>query len=303
MHNTQKLLNLQIFVAHTMYVLHIVGILSYEMHQEVLARALKNLATSIAPQELASMPLMSPPKQISIVQSAAQLHEVVADLMKNAPLLGFDTESAPVFEKGLKRKADLLQLAPSAEKVFVVKLSRFAMKELAPLERLFNTKASPVKCGFSWSEDICALRELYMPILGENCVDLGTLARNAGVLKTSLQQMSALLFGERVSKAVTLSNWHKRNLTLAQLHYAATDAVASFRIATKYAELVQDPTLKCFVGVGAMSCCYCSAPAFIRYFRGIWGCDGCDVAHGGGPEPEVGKNSVRSIDFGVGETI
>jgi ribonuclease D len=45
-----------------------------------------------------------------------------------------------------------------------------------------------------------------------------------GIEDKSLRKMAAIILGVGVSKAQRLSNWEARELTAAQLRYAATDA-------------------------------------------------------------------------------
>ena len=55
-------------------------------------------------------------------------------------------------------------------------------------------------------------------------IDLQALVSEWGVEEKSLRKMSAIVLGQRVSKAQRLSNWEAAQLTSRQQLYAATDA-------------------------------------------------------------------------------
>ena len=61
-------------------------------------------------------------------------------------------------------------------------------------------------------------------------VDLQHEAIRWGIEEKSLRKLSAIVLGERVSKAQRLSNWEAEQLTPQQQEYAATDAWVCPRI-------------------------------------------------------------------------
>jgi ribonuclease D len=61
-------------------------------------------------------------------------------------------------------------------------------------------------------------------------VDLQNEASRWGIEEKSLRKLSALVLGERVSKAQRLSNWEAGTLTEQQRDYAATDAWVCLKI-------------------------------------------------------------------------
>ncbi|MEE1167721.1 MAG: hypothetical protein UHS52_01730, partial [Alistipes sp.] len=60
--------------------------------------------------------------------------------------------------------------------------------------------------------------------------DLQNEASRWGIEEKSLRKLSALVLGERVSKAQRLSNWEAGTLTEQQRDYAATDAWVCLKI-------------------------------------------------------------------------
>ena len=55
-----------------------------------------------------------------------------------------------------------------------------------------------------------------------------------------MKNLTALIFGERISKAAQLSNWASESLTKKQIDYAATDAWISRRLFLEVREILKD---------------------------------------------------------------
>ena len=72
-------------------------------------------------------------------------------------------------------------------------------------------------------------------------VDLQTIAPQWGIGEKSLRKLSAIVLGQRVSKAQRLSNWEAATFTDKQKLYAATDAWVCTAI---YDRLLHTPQIK-----------------------------------------------------------
>ena len=72
-------------------------------------------------------------------------------------------------------------------------------------------------------------------------VDLQTIAPQWGIGEKSLRKLSAIVLGQRVSKAQRLSNWEAATFTDKQKLYAATDAWVCTAI---YDKLLHTPKIK-----------------------------------------------------------
>lgn len=160
--------------------------------------------------------------------------EAIADALKEArdcAITGFDTETRPVFRRGVSHPVALLQVA-LPQKVFLIRLRHSGMTDdiIAYLEdeRL-------VKAGVAVRDDIAALQRLRHFRPG-GFVELADLSRQAGIRSEGVKKLAGLLLGFRVSKGPQTSNWEADVLTDKQIRYAATDAWASLRI---YEALVQ----------------------------------------------------------------
>ena len=162
--------------------------------------------------------------KIYVVTSPAEAEHVV-DYLLSQPVLGFDTETRPAFEKGRHYRCALLQVSTRTD----CYLFRLNMIGLCPaVVRLLGDK-TVTKVGLAWNNDMLSLRELGHFERG-HFIDLQDMVRQLGIEDQSLVKIYANLFGERISKSERLSNWERPDLKESQKVYAAIDAWACVRI-------------------------------------------------------------------------
>ena len=162
--------------------------------------------------------------KIYVVTSAADAENVV-DYLLSQPVLGFDTETRPAFEKGKNYLCSLLQVSTHTD-CFLFRLNTIGLCP-AVVRLLSDTKVT--KVGLAWNNDIQSLKRLGNFNPG-HFIDLQDMVHQLGIEDQSLVKIYANLFGERISKAERLSNWERRELTERQMEYAAIDAWACVRI-------------------------------------------------------------------------
>lgn len=173
-------------------------------------------------EEINALPLKRWNGPVEIVRTEAQRDKAVKEL-RSEPLLGFDTETRPVFKKGRKPNLpSLLQLA-TAECVYLFQLNLLPMNN-GLLDLLADSDV--IKTGVAVRDDICGLRKLTEFTPG-GFVDLSDISASTGMQTHGLRNMAANLLGFRISKTAQCSNWAKDNLARAQVAYAATDAWVS----------------------------------------------------------------------------
>ena len=151
--------------------------------------------------------------------------EAVFSEIHNHTQIGFDTESKPVFVKGVYHHVALMQLATPSE-VFLIRLNRTGLA--API-REFLESAHHLKIGLALQNDLQDLQKLE-PFQPRSFVDLHTLAKEAGISSLGLRKLSAMFLNIRISKGAQVSNWEAQELTEKQIRYAATDAWACLQI-------------------------------------------------------------------------
>ena len=162
--------------------------------------------------------------KIYVVTSPVEAENVV-DYLLSQPILGFDTETRPAFEKGKRYYCSLLQVSTRTD-CFLFRLNKTGL--CPAVVRLLGDE-QVTKVGLAWNNDMLSLRQLGSFKPGR-FIDLQDMVRELGIEDQSLVKIYANLFGERISKAERLSNWERNELTEKQMEYAAIDAWACVRI-------------------------------------------------------------------------
>ena len=88
-----------------------------------------------------------------------------------------------------------------------------------------TSEARTIKAGVSLADDLRALKKVF-PFAEKNILDLGHVARRSGFEQTGVRNLAGILLGFRIPKGTKTSNWAARELSAAQIAYAATDAWA-----------------------------------------------------------------------------
>ena len=154
------------------------------------------------------------------------------EVLAESPVLGFDTETRPTFQKGQNFPVALLQLA-GANHVFL-----FQLGKLEDYGGLFRMLSDPdvLKVGIALHDDVKKLQALHeFPAAG--FLELSSISTKAGIVNTGLRALAAILLGHRVSKGAQVTNWSRSQLTAAQIQYAATDAWVSRFLYVRMLEL------------------------------------------------------------------
>ncbi len=166
--------------------------------------------------------------QIEVVNTPAQATSALKALA-GASVLGFDTESKPTFTVNEQSEGPHIVQLSTLHKAWIFQLEdadcRHAVAQL--LESPAITKA-----GFGLGDD----RRRIIHKLGvdlQGVLELNTVFRERGYRKDmGVRGAVAVLFNKRFikSKKAATSNWANRQLTEAQIVYAANDAYAALRV-------------------------------------------------------------------------
>lgn len=178
----------------------------------------------ISNEETASLPAIEFKGRIRVIDTERDVEAACKEL-RRSPVIGFDTETRPSFRAGVTYRVALLQLA-TPDSACLFRLNRIPLAK--PIIDLLEDK-NVVKVGAAVAGDLRALQQLRH-FRERGFVDLQELAPQWGIEEKSLRKLSAIVLGQRVSKAQRLSNWEARTLTDKQALYAATDAWVCARI-------------------------------------------------------------------------
>ena len=176
---------------------------------------------SISRDALILLPVHSYQGPVEVVDHDDMLKEAVRAL-EGEELLGFDTETKPVFKPGISYPPALVQLA-GERKAYIFQLQK--LRHLDGLLRIFSNPRV-IKAGIALADDLKKLQEVraFTPA---GFAEVGELARTLGITQTGLRSLAGLVLGYRVSKREQRSNWARAQLTPSQITYAATDAWVS----------------------------------------------------------------------------
>ena len=171
---------------------------------------------------------------IVVVDKPEQIEAAWNDIQR-WDIIGFDTETRPSFKAGVSHKVSLLQLS-TPERCYLFRLNRIRLDNR--ILKILGSKRIR-KIGADVAGDIRSLHALRH-FQEDGFVDLQHEAPRWGIEEKSLRKLSAIVLGQRVSKAQRLSNWEAGVLTEQQREYAATDAWVCIRI---FEELSKSPTV------------------------------------------------------------
>ncbi len=186
----------------------------------------------ISNEQTALLPAIEFRGEIRIVEDERDI-AAACKYLAEQPVIGFDTETRPSCRPGVTFRVSLLQLS-SPEVCYLFRLNRIPLDKA--ILQLFENKRL-LKVGADVAGDLRSLRQIRH-FRDAGFIDLQAIAPEWGIAEKSLRKLSAIVLGQRVSKAQRLSNWEAATLTDKQQLYAATDAWVCTRI---YDRLLRTP--------------------------------------------------------------
>lgn len=179
---------------------------------------------TISKEQLAKLPIAVYEGKICLVDTPDKMEEAVKHL-KEAKIIGFDTETRPSFKRGHTFKMALIQLC-TQDCCYL-----FRTNEIGYPKELIDILEDPniLKVGLSIHDDFHNLRRVTN-IEPKGFIDLQTFVKDYKIADNSLSRLYGILFGYRISKGQRLTNWENAELTPLQKNYAALDAFACISI-------------------------------------------------------------------------
>jgi ribonuclease D len=176
------------------------------------------LSPSISREELASLPIRRYEGRITLVDSPERLDEARSVICREQ-MVGLDTETRPAFRRGESHLPCLVQVA-TADAVYLFPLRH---GDSFPVLAALLEAPGIVKAGVALAFDLRQLR-LVFPFAEENVVELGAIARRAGLEQAGVRNLAGIVLQYRIPKGNRTSNWAAARLSASQVTYAATDA-------------------------------------------------------------------------------
>ena len=192
---------------------------------------------SITPEEIEKMELQAFPGTIHVISHPGIEFSKALAYLKKQEILGFDTESKPVFSPGVHHNGVALLQLSGAEHAYLFRIQKLGMRR-----RLCSILANPsiIKVGAASADDVHGLQH-YTQFKPAGFVDLQKEVWQWGIRDKSVKKMAAIILGVKVSKSQQLSNWEAETLNEAQKKYAATDAWICREMYLKLRESPKNP--------------------------------------------------------------
>ncbi|MBR4789069.1 MAG: 3'-5' exonuclease domain-containing protein 2, partial [Bacteroidales bacterium] len=175
---------------------------------------------AITPQEIERLPLVAFEGRIHVISQPGLELERALSYLRKQKIIGFDTESKPVFTPGQHGNGVALLQLSGPDQAFL-----FRVRQLGMPKKLCSILSNPeiLKVGAACHDDVRGLQHLRL-FEERGFVDLQKCVWEYGIRDKSVKKMSAIILGVRISKTQQLSNWEADKLSDAQKKYAATDA-------------------------------------------------------------------------------
>ena len=185
----------------------------------------------ISREAINALPIRRYEGEVHLVATREAMERAAADFAAER-VVGFDTETRPAFRAGQSYPPALVQVA-SARAVYLFQLARLDFSSV--LSALLGSPTT-AKAGVGLGDDLRQLRKVF-ELAPAALVDLGAVARRHGVERSSVRTLAALFLGIRIPKGTKTSNWAARELSPAQVAYAATDAWACRELYLRFEEM------------------------------------------------------------------
>jgi ribonuclease D len=175
--------------------------------------------------------------EIRVVSDRSSCYDAIQEIQKY-DVLGFDTETKPVYKKGGNNRIALIQVSNS-DVAWLFRVNRIGIPDEL---RSFLENESQLKIGAGLLDDMRKLRQMVRLTPG-GFLDLQKYVEAFNIESKSLKKMVAIVLGYKISKSQQLSNWESDSLTDQQIRYAATDAWVCLEIYNALRNSLIDQTI------------------------------------------------------------
>ena len=175
---------------------------------------------SISPEEIDRMKPGCFPGKIHVIdKNGLEYFKAVAYLARQ-DVIGFDTETRPVFTPGAPHHGVALLQLSGADHAYLFRVQKIGLGKLL---RKVLSNPHILKIGAASHDDVRGLQKIA-PFKESGFVDLQKIAWQWGIRDKSVKKLAGNILRCRISKTQQLSNWEAQTLNPSQQKYAATDA-------------------------------------------------------------------------------
>ena len=175
---------------------------------------------SINPEEIEGLPQAQFEGKIEVIDRLGPAFDSALRYLRKQKVLGFDTETRPVFSPDQPHHPTALLQLSGANRAFLFRLNMIGLP--GKLRGILSIPGI-VKVGAATCDDVRGLQRIA-PFAPASFIDLQKIVADYGISDRSVKKMAAIILGVRISKAQQLSNWEAEELSDSQMLYAATDA-------------------------------------------------------------------------------
>ncbi len=192
------------------------------------------LVNRLDPNAIEKLPVYHNSGKIIMVDNS-NLIKSINEILSSC-IVGFDTESRPIFEKSKSNDNIALMQISTSTKCFLFQIKKF--QDLYFLKEILSNP-SIKKVGIGLNNDRKKLYRRYGVLL-ENVVSIDEIFKVLGNRDAvGMKQMVARVLDKNISKkkSISVSRWDNIKLSKEQIIYAADDAFASLEIYEKLREI------------------------------------------------------------------
>ena len=157
---------------------------------------------TVTPEEIEKLDLASFPGQIHVISRPGWDFSRAIAYLKKQKVLGFDTETKPVFSPGQHHNGVALLQLSGPEHAFLFRIQKLGMRG-----RICSILSNPniIKVGAAALDDVRGLQR-YREFEPRGFLDLQKMVWEWGIRDKSVKKMAANILGVRISKSQQLSN-------------------------------------------------------------------------------------------------
>jgi len=188
--------------------------------------------SNITKADVNELPLNKYEGSIILVEEKNAITEAVSVIARH-DVVGFDTETKPVFVKGHYNDVALIQIA-IPDRVYLFRINKTGLTD--SLIDLFEN-SDIKKVGVGLKDDLVFLNKIksFKPAAFE---EVNEMVNELDIEANGLRKLTAIILGFRISKNAQVSNWEARELNEKQKRYAATDAWVCLEMYNKIKNLL-----------------------------------------------------------------